>query len=267
MRVRLLGPLRLSHVGVEMASAARRPRQVLALLLLNYAQVVPVATLMEELWDGPAPKTARTAVQTHVFELRKKLAEVTGLSVETVAGEILRTTRKGYTFVAEPVEFDLRAFRSLEHSGLAAMADGDLVTAARHFRAALAYWHGPALADVEPGPGIRAAVAGLHQSRATMLNHRVELELRAGRHQEILAELTDLVSQDMYNEDLQAQFIIALYRSGQRPRALEAFHRLRKEMVGGFGLEPSPRLRQYYQAVLASDPDLDAMPVLLLPGE
>lgn len=250
-----------------MTLGARRPRQVLALLLLNYAQVVPATALIEELWDGPAPKTAQAAVQTHVFELRKKLAEVTGLSVEAVSGGILRTTRRGYTFVAELAEFDLRAFRRLEQTGLAAIAGGDLVAAAQYFRAALALWHGPALADVEQGPNIRAEVVGLQQSRATMLNHRIELELRVGRHKELLAELTDLVSCDRYNEDLQAQFIVALYRSGQRARALEAFHRLREEMVGRFGLEPSHRLRQYYQAVLTSDPGLDAMRVLPLPGE
>jgi len=267
MQVQLLGPLWISYADIEMAPVARKPHQILAVLLLNYSRVVPMATLIDELWDGHAPKTARAAVQIYVFELRKKLAEVTGQSMDVVGSEILRTARNGYEFVAELTQFDLRTFRRLERAGVAAMADSDLVTAARDFRAALSLWRGPALADVEPGPSIRAEVAGLEQSRATMLDHRIELELRAGRHWEILGELADLVSHDRFNEDLQAQFIIALYRSGYRARALEAFHRLRKEMVGRFGLEPSPKLHQYYQAVLTSDPELDEMPVLPLPRE
>jgi DNA-binding SARP family transcriptional activator len=187
--------------------------------------------------------------------------------MDAVSNEILRTARNGYELVAELDQFDLRAFRRLERTGVAAMADGDLATAARNFRAALSLWRGLALADVEPGPTIRAEVAGLAQSRTTMVDHRIELELRAGRHREILGELTDLVSQDRFNEDLQAQFLIALYRCGHRDRALTAFHQLRKEMVGRFGLDPSPKLHQYYQAVLAFDPELDEMPVLPLPRE
>lgn len=250
-----------------MAPLARKPRQILALLLLNYSRVVPIITLIDELWDGRAPKTARAAVQIYVSQLRKKFAEVTGQSMDTVGGEMVRTARNGYEFVAELTQFDLRTFRRLERAGVTAMTDGDLVTAARDFREALSLWRGPALADVEPGPSIRAEVAGLEQSRATMLNHRIEMELRLGRHREILGELTDLVSHDRFHEDLHAQFIIALYRSGYRTRALEAFHRLREDMVDRFGLEPSPKLHRYYQAVLTSNPGLDEMPVLPLPRE
>jgi len=267
MRVRLLGPLHVSHAGIAITPVARRPQQILALLLLNHAQVVPLSALIDELWDGHTPKTARAAVQTYVFELRKKFARATGRSTDAVGEQILRTTRNGYVFVADLSQFDLRAFRWLEQTGAVAMADGDLATAAHNFRAALALWQGPALADVDPGPSIRAELAGLQQSRAMMLGHRIELELRAGRHREILGELADLASHDRFNEELQAQFIIALYRSGERTRALEAFHGLRREMVGKFGLEPSPKLQQCYQAVLNSDPLPDRMPVLPLPGE
>lgn len=226
-----------------------------------------MATLIDELWDGRAPKTARAAVQIYVFQLRKTLAEVTGQSMDAVGRKMLRTARNGYEFVADLTQFDLRTFYQRERSGKAAMVDGDLATAVQDFREALSLWRGPALADVEPGPSIRAEVAGIEQSRETMLELRVELELRFGRHREILGELTDLVSHDRFHEDLHAQFIIALYRSGYRARALEAFHRLRKDMVGRFGLEPSPKLHRYYQAVLTSDPRLDRMPVLPLPRE
>jgi SARP family transcriptional regulator, regulator of embCAB operon len=246
---------------------ARKPRQLLALLLLNHPRVVPMATLIDELWDGHAPKTARAAVQIYVLQLRKKLAGATSWSMDAVGRDMLRTARDGYGFVADLTQFDLRTFRQLGRAGLTAMANGDLASAVQRFRAALSLWHGPALADVEAGPAIRAEVAGLEQSRATMLEHRMELELRFGRHREVLGELTDLVSHERFHEDLQAQFIVALYRSGYRTRALEAFRRLREDMVGEFGLEPSPRLQQNYQAMLDSDPELDEMPVLPLPTE
>jgi DNA-binding SARP family transcriptional activator len=265
MDIQVLGPLRISCADIDVAPTARKPRQVLALLLLNYSQVVPAATLIAELWEGHAPKTAPAAVQNYVFQLRKKVAEVTGQKLGTVGTEMLRTTRNGYEFVAEPTRFDLRTFHQLHRVGAAAMADGDLVAAAQDFREALSLWRGPALVDVEPGPSIGAEVAGLEQSRATMLDQRIELELRLGRHREILGELTALVSHDRFHEDRHAQFIVALYRSGYRARALTAFHRLRTDMVSKFGLEPSPKLHQCYQAVLTSDPGLDEMAVLPLP--
>lgn len=265
MEIRVLGSLRVARGDAEVVPTARKPRQILTLLLLNYSRVVPMATLIDELWDGCAPKTAPAAVQSYVFQLRKKLSEVTGKSMTTVGGKMLRTARNGYEFVAEPAQFDLRTFHRLERSGGAAMADGDLVAAVQDFREALSLWRGPALADVEPGPSIRAEVAGLEQSRATMLDHRIELELRLGLHREILGELAVLVADNRFHEDRHAQFIIALYRSGYRARALEAFHLLRRDMVSEFGLEPSPKLHQYYQAVLMSDPALDEMPVLPLP--
>ncbi|KAA2262579.1 AfsR/SARP family transcriptional regulator [Solihabitans fulvus] len=265
MDIRVLGPLRISCADMEVVPTARKPRQLLALLLLNYSRVVPMGMLIDELWDGHAPKTALAAVQTYVFHLRKKLAEVTGESMDTVGNEILRTARNGYEVVAELGCFDLRVFHRLERAGMAVMAEGDLHTAAQNFREALSLWRGPALADVAAGPGIRAEVAGLEQSRATMLDHRIELELRLGLHREILSELAVLVSHDRFHEDRRAQFIIALYRSGYRVRALEAFHQLRKDMITEFGVEPSPKLHQYYQAVLTSDPALDRMPVLPLP--
>lgn len=265
MKIQVLGPLRISCGDVEVAPTARKPRQILALLLLHYSRFVPTTTLIDELWDGRAPKTASAAVQNYVFQLRKRFAEVTGQDMDTVGSELLRTARNGYEFVAESAEFDLQIFHRLERAGVAAMADGDLVTAVRNFREALSWWRGPALSDVEPGPRIHAEVAGLEQSRVTMLDHRIELELRLGRHREILDELTDLVSQDRFREDLHAQLMIALYRSGHRARALEAFHRLRKDMVDEFGLEPSPKLHRYYEAVLTSDPGLDDLEVLPLP--
>jgi DNA-binding SARP family transcriptional activator len=267
IQVQVLGPLWISCGDIKMMPTARKPRQILALFLLNHSRLVPMATLIEELWDGRAPKTARAAVQIYVAQLRKKFAEVTGQSMDTVGSQMLRTARNGYEFLAELTQFDLRAFRQLERAGAAAMADGDLVTAAQDFHDALSLWRGPALADLEPGPSIRAEVAGLEQSRVTMLEHRIELELRLGRHREVLGELTNLVARDRFHEDLHAQYIIALYRSGYRARALEAFHRLRKDMLDEFGLEPSPRLHRYYQAVLTSNPVLDEMPVLPLPAE
>ncbi|WP_051468772.1 AfsR/SARP family transcriptional regulator [Actinomadura oligospora] len=265
MNIRVLGPLSIDNISVDMTPTARKPRKVLALLLLNHSRVVPISALMQELWDDDPPKTAPATLQTYVFRLRKQLAEAMGLSAAEVANDILRTTQNGYLFVRESAVFDLSAYHRLSKAGSRAIDDADLRTAAESFGRALRLWRGPALTDVVPGPLIRAAVAGLEQSRLTMLDQRIELELRLGMHREMLGELATLVTHYPFREDLHAQFMIALYRSGYRGRALEAFQQLRQNMVNELGLEPSHRLQALQQSVLASDPGLDEVTVVSLP--
>ncbi|MFC0861585.1 BTAD domain-containing putative transcriptional regulator [Sphaerimonospora cavernae] len=250
---------------MEITPTAQKLCTVLALLLLNRVRVVPVSALIYELWkDGP-PKSARAALQIYVFHLRKMLTQSTGLTLAEVSENILQTVRNGYRFVVEPGQFDLKVYNRLRRDGCTAMGAGDYRLAAQHFRQALDLWRGPAVADVEPGTRIRAEVAALEQSRMTMLDYRIELDLRLGLHREILSELAVQTLRNRFQENLHAQYMIALYRSGYRIRALEAFHRLRHNMLTEFGLEPSSRLKELHQAVLTLDPALDGAEVVPLP--
>ncbi len=265
MHIRVLGPLSVHNGTVEITPTAQKPCTVLALLLLNHERVVPVSALIEELWQEIPPKTARTALHTYVLHLRKKLAQAAGLTLAEVAETVLQTVQNGYRFVAERGQFDLEIYHRLQRAGGKAMDAADFRSAAQYFRQALHLWRGPAVADVEPGTRIRAEVAALEQSRMTMLDCRIELDLRLGLHREILPELADMTSRNRFHENLHAQYMIALYRSGYRIRALEAFHKLRHNMLNEFGLEPSLKLKQYHQAVLALDPALDEAVVVPLP--
>jgi SARP family transcriptional regulator, regulator of embCAB operon len=265
MYIRVLGPLSVCHGTVEMVPTAQKPRQMLALLLLNHLRVVSVPALIDELWHEVPPKTARTALQVYVFQLRKQLTQTTGLSLAEVAETVLQTVPNGYRFAAEVGQFDLRTYRRLERAGARAMDAADLSRTAQCFREALQLWRGPVVADVEPGTRIRAEVAALEQSRMTMLDYRIELDLRLGLHREILSELAVLTSRYPVHETLHAQYMVALYRSGYRIRALEAFHELRHNMISEFGLEPSLKLRTYHQAALALDGTLDEVEVVPLP--
>ena len=62
------------------------------------------------------------------------------------------------------------------------------------------------------------------------------------------------------NENLCAQLMVALHRSGQRQEALAVFHRLSTSMIEELGLEPSKRLHLLQQAILADDPALEVAP-------
>ncbi|MFC0436770.1 AfsR/SARP family transcriptional regulator [Kutzneria buriramensis] len=265
MDINVLGVLAVRHRGVDAVPTARKPRKVLALLLLNGGHAVPVSALVSELWDVRPPKSALTTMQTYILQLRKELAAALGWSLAEVAERLLQTCGNSYRFDTDLCRLDLDRYWELDRSATAALSDGDLRAAHRDFREALALWAGPALMDVEQGRLLRAAVARLEQSRLTMIEHRFELDLRLGLHRVILDELAGLTAQHRFHEDLCAQYILALYRSGQRIRAMGVFHDLRKNMIDELGLEPSPKLQRLVRSVLTCDPALDDTPIVPLP--
>jgi DNA-binding SARP family transcriptional activator len=265
MKISVLGPLYLEHNGIALTPTAGKPRTVFASLLINESAVVPTSALVREVWGDTPPKSAATTMQTYVLQVRKTLAAATGLSLAEVSATMLQTKGNGYVFHAPGGALDLTEYQRLERTGVVAMTDGDLLTAVQALRAALRMWRGPALADVYGGPMIEAVVAQLEQARLTMLDYRIELELRLGLHQEILGELNSLVRRYPYHEDLTAQFIVALYRSGRREYALHTLRRMRSTMIDELGLEPSPKFGRLAKALVDRDPTLAEMPVVPLP--
>lgn len=257
MDARVLGPLKLRHGERPAVPSARKPCQVLSLLLLNAGEIVPSATLLRELWDDRPPRSAMTTLQTYVLQLRKLLASALEVGSAEVAGEVLLTRGIGYQLDLPDLVLDLREYRRLERAGQRAGQAGDDAASAESYRRALKLWRGTVLADVEHGPLLAAEAARLEQSRLTMVEARLDAELRLGRHREALSELAGLVVQHSYNENLHAQFMLALHRSGCRTKALDVYHRLRASMIDELGLEPSPMLQRLQHAVLAGEPGLD----------
>jgi SARP family transcriptional regulator, regulator of embCAB operon len=256
MQINVLGPLNLRAGQIDAVPTARKPRKLLALLLVNDTRIVPVSSLVTELWESSPPKSAMTTLQTYVMHLRKLLAEALQVPSATVSREVLQTRGTGYAFVVRPGELDLHEYRRLEEAGDRALLCNDDASAVRLLRQAEMLWSGSALADVEHGPLLEAEVARLEQSRMTMVERRIEAELRLGRHHTALSELAGLVSYHRFHEGLHATFMLALYRSGHRSRALEVYHRLRRTMADELGLEPSPSLQHLLRNVLLSDSSL-----------
>ena len=59
-------------------------------------------------------------------------------------------------------------------------------------------------------------------------------------------------------ERLQAQLMLALYRSGRQADALERYQRARRRLVDELGIEPGSALSELERAILAHDPELEA---------
>jgi DNA-binding SARP family transcriptional activator len=113
--------------------------------------------------------------------------------------------------------------------------------------------------DVAVGALLGIEVTWLEQSRLSVIESRVEADLRLGRHHELLVELAQLVSRYPMHERLCMQYMTALSVCGLKWRALEVFWMLRKALVGNLGVEPSFQVQRLQRAILNADSELDVM--------
>jgi len=248
----VLGPLLLSDAEENLVPSAPKPRQLLAFLMLNTPRMVRADDCITELWGSAPPKSAMSTLQTYVLHIRQSLRARTDRS------HLLVTRNQGYQLTLETTDFDRGRFTDLTKRGRMAAAAGDHRTASELFTLALAQWRGPALSDVRTGPLSSPHLAELTETRQGVLEQRIEADLALGKHRELVDELSDLTARHPTHENVHAQLMVALYRSGDRKRAGDVFHGLSQVLGDSLGIEPAPRMRRLYQAVLAGSSALDA---------
>lgn len=259
MDIRVLGPLQAQVNGRSLVPSAAKPRKVLALLLLNADRVVPTSAFQKELWGDEPPRSALTTVQTYILQLRKLLACALG-GDEHAAKQVLATCSTGYMFRLGDGRRDLDIYHQLSRDGEAALLAGDNRRASELLSGALCLWQGSALVDVQAGPLLENEVLRLENSRVTVQEQRIEADLRQGHHHRLLGELAALTAEYAFNENVRAQYMLALHRCGRRREALTAYQEGRRLLIDELGLEPSPELRSLQQAILSSDPRLERRP-------
>ncbi|WP_343951856.1 AfsR/SARP family transcriptional regulator [Nonomuraea longicatena] len=246
----LLGPVELVRSGRRDAVGATKQRIALAALLLHPNQAVSADELIEHLWPGgtphSAPRDARAALHTHIARLRQVLDE-----------ERIRTARDGYLIRVGAADVDVARFRDLLGR---AGETSDRNTEAALLRAALDLWRGPALADV-PSPSLqRDHAVHLAEERLRTLERWLELSLRAGRHEHVVAELRAATTAHPLRERLWAQLMLALYRSGRQAEALHAYLTVAAVLREELGIDPGDELRRLHRAILEADPGLRIPP-------
>jgi DNA-binding SARP family transcriptional activator len=219
------------------------------MLLLHAGRTVPLARLVDALWDDDPPVTARGQVQTCVSALRKQLKDLG-------AEQLVSTSPAGYSIDIPEGSLDIANFENLAERGRAAAAEHRPQDAVRDLRAALELWRGPAGADVQSALVQRAATR-LNEDRLGLVEECIALELTLGRQQALLGELSELVREYPLREAFRAQHMLALYRSGRQADALASFQEARQTLIAELGVEPGERLNALQQAILSRDTKLD----------
>ena len=249
---RLLGPLEAVGDDGPLPLGGQKQRAVLALLLLDAGRVVSTDRLVDALWGEEPPRTSATSLQNFISQLRKLLGP-----------DLLVTRSPGYLLRVDPDALDLDRFTRLVERARRAAPD----ERARLLRAALELWRGEPLAEFRFEPWAQSEVARLAELRLATLEERIEAELEAGRHAELVGELEALVGEHPLRERLRGQQMLALYRSGRQAEALDAYQAARRALVDGLGIDPSPALQRLHASILRQEASLESAAAAAAPEE
>ncbi|WP_386778864.1 AfsR/SARP family transcriptional regulator [Longispora fulva] len=123
----VLGPVAVIRDGEHVDLGTPMLRKVLGLLLCQDGRPIAADVMIDAIWDGQPPPTARKTLQVYVMRLRRALGDP-GLITHTPAG---------YAIAIPPDSLDARTFVREARAGSAARSVGDLRAARSRFGTAL----------------------------------------------------------------------------------------------------------------------------------
>lgn len=247
MRYEILGPLQVIGRDGKALAAPRKVELLLAALLIRAGQVVPVPTLINEVWGARPPRRVNAGLQVYVSQLRKLLAAAGG------PAEPIATRAAGYRLDLGPAGLDSDTFLDRFDHGRLLAEDGRHDAAVESFDRALALFRGPVLDDLRGGPLVDGFAAWATETRLQCVEARVESMLRLGRPREVIGHLYATIAEHPLRESLCRQLMVALHDCGRRAEALDAYRRTRSTLARELGVEPGPALRRLWTAMLRSD--------------
>ena len=229
--------------GEMLPVSGLRRKAVLATLALHAGQVVGTGRLVDAVWGETAPAALNT-LQSHVSYLRTVLGK--GAIVARAPGYLLDLGDDGTDV--------LLAERLLRQGAQSA----DPARAAADLREALALWRGRPLADLAGLAWLEQQAGRLELLREQIRHALSDARLAAGEHRQLVPELEQAAADHPLDEQVHAQLMTALYRSGRQADALAVYQRLRSTLAEELGLAPGPALRDLETAILRQDASLDA---------
>jgi predicted ATPase/DNA-binding SARP family transcriptional activator len=253
MEFRLLGPLEVSCAGKPVELGGHKQRALLVVLVLNANRVVATDRLVELLWADEPPTTAIHALHVHVSQLRKAL-KAAGSSAR------IGTHPAGYQLEVDPDELDITRFEHLVVTGRQALTRNSAQTALAAFDRALNLWRSPALAEFRSEPFAAGERARLEELRISAHEGRFDALLALGLHAKTVVELQSVAAEHPLRQGLQAQLMLALYRSGRQAEASDVFQRLLSRLRDELSMEPGPDLQMLLRQILTHDSALQVAP-------
>jgi DNA-binding SARP family transcriptional activator len=240
---RVLGPLTADDQRGPVDLQGPRHRAVLGRLLVARGRVVPVDTLVADLWEDP-PDGAVGALQTFVGALRKALEPD---RPPRTPARLLVTSGPGYALRAEDVD----AWRF----------EAAVTGTPEQIDEALALWRGPAYTEFADQPWARGEIARLDELRLLAVERRAAALLDLGRAAEAVPDLEAHTDAQPWREEGWRLLALARYRAGRQGDALDTLRRARRILAEELGIDPGPGLRGLEADILAQVPVPAPVPV------
>ena len=268
LAVHVLGRVEVVRDGSPVDLGGPQQRAVIAHLAVDAGRVVSVDRLIDRLWGDELPRTPLGTLQSYVSRLRRAIEPERSVGS---APRVLVSEAPGYMLRIPSDQIDVHRFASLVGEARIASSGADHRLALDRLDAALALWHGPALAGVGPDEQVRPLAARFEEEHQSAVEDRFDVLLALGRHAGAVPALQSAVDEHPLRERRWSQLALALYRSSRQADALRALSTARSTLLDELGLDPGPELRVLEQRILAHDPALmvdrvvDRPPVVLAP--
>ncbi|MFI6538716.1 BTAD domain-containing putative transcriptional regulator [Nonomuraea sp. NPDC050547] len=237
----VLGELCASVDGKEVDLGPARQQSVLAALLADANHTVSLGQLADRVWGQDPPEHMAATVRSYLSRLRAVLP-TEEWAIESRSG--------GYVVRVEEMAVDLHRFRGLLGRARAVSGEEDQVLL---YQQALGLWRGEAFANLD-STWLNQLRNALQAERLAAALDYHDIQLRRGEHIMLLPGLLALITDHPLDERLAGQLILALYRSGRQAEAYFHYENIRRKLADELGIDPSPRLRQLYQNMLAGEP-------------
>ncbi|WP_326598201.1 AfsR/SARP family transcriptional regulator [Streptomyces sp. NBC_01803] len=255
MEVHILGPVGMVSRGRLTGLGSDKERLILASLALVVGRPIAIDTLIDRLWEGQTPETARPNVHTYISRIRRALAK----AGEGSDAPRIRGHAHTYTLEAAPESVDWHRYRETAERARRLVAEGDDDAAGALLRQADLLWQGEALAGL-PGSWAGQMRLSLTESRLSVTSSRIAAELRMGRFSELVGELSALVQQYPSHQTLAGQLMIAYYGDRRHADALRVYREVRRALRAEDGLDPDEELTRIHRHVLDRAPLRELIP-------
>ena len=254
---RVLGPVEAYEHDDELDLGGLRQRAVLARLLVARGQVVPVDTLLYDLWDDDAAKGAQSGLQVYISRLRRVLEPG---RPRGGPNRLLVTVASGYALRVAPDQVDALRFEQLVRAAGEHLDEGDPQSARGRLEKALGLWRGTPYSDFADQQWAEAEVNRLAELRLVARERHADTGLRLGTHAETVPDLEALTTEHPLREEGWRLLALGLYRCGRQGDALPALRRARGILADELGIDPGPALRKLESDILAQSPELAPPP-------
>ncbi|NBE94423.1 ATPase [Nonomuraea sp. KC401] len=251
---RVLGPVEAYEHDDELDLGGLRQRAVLARLLVARGQVVPVDTLLYDLWDDDAAKGAQSGLQVYISRLRRVLEPG---RPRGGPNRLLVTVASGYALRVASDQVDALRFEQLVRAAGEHLDEGDPQAARGRLEKALGLWRGTPYSDFADQPWAEAEVNRLTELRLVARERHADTGLRLGMHAETVPDLEALTTEHPLREEGWRLLALGLYRCGRQGDALAALRRARNILADELGIDPGPALRKLESDILAQSPELE----------